>query len=105
MPLAPPAAHTEGANTVNAAHLDHPGDMHWVTGHGPQPVTGPCTHDCTHTHSTWIAYGPDLEHYTLNQCDQCACRAWHNDTGKHRTRWLAHNGDDIGDSDTPTHWV
>ena len=54
-----------------------------------------------------IAYGPDTEHYTLNQCAACACRAWFNDAAKHRTRWLAHThvATDNTNTDMPTHWM
>ena len=67
------------------------GETLWLTGHTPQPITGPCVHNCPHTNTTHIAYGPDERHYTLNQCRGCGCRAWFNDEAKHRTRWLAHD--------------
>lgn len=59
------------------AHLDHPGDVTWFKGHGPKQATGPCTHSCDHNWTmSVIAWGPDYEHYSLNECTKCGCRAW-----------------------------
>jgi len=75
---------------MDDTHPTPTSELLWLNGHQPLPVTGPCPHDCAHDSTAWIAYGPDAEHYTLNQCADCACRAWFNNDGKHRTRWLAH---------------
>lgn len=59
--------------------LDNPGDVHWFKGYGPTATVGPCPHNCEHRALTNIAWGPDYEHYTLNECDDvCAgrCRGW-----------------------------
>lgn len=50
--------------------------VHWFAGYGPKTVVGPCPHDCRHMSITNIAWGPDQEHYTLNDCSDCGCRAW-----------------------------
>lgn len=63
-------------------HLDNPGDVTWFDGYGPLPVVGPCPHDCDHAWGlATVAWGPDHEHYSLNECKQrggCegACRGW-----------------------------
>lgn len=69
--------------------LSNPGELHWFVGYGPRHTTGPCPHTCAHGASAWIAYGPDLDRYTLNECLGCGCRAWFNNAHKHRSRWLA----------------
>lgn len=67
---------------MGEVHLDHPGDVVWFKGHGPCLVLGPCPHvDCPHDMAGAIAYGPDHEHYVLDQCvvrDGCngQCRGW-----------------------------
>lgn len=69
---------------MSEPHLDHPGDMHWYSGHNPHPVIGSCPHTaCPHNMMGAIAEGPDFDHYTLNVCavdgpDGCnhECRAW-----------------------------
>jgi hypothetical protein len=63
------------------AYLDHPGELHWFTGHGPATVVGPCPHSCVHNATSVVAHGPDFEHYELVDCDVrdgCAgrCRGW-----------------------------
>lgn len=67
------------------AHLDHPGEMRWFPGKGPVPVLGPCPHsDCSHNAAGCVAYGPDYDHYVLDECQVPAedggcggtCRAW-----------------------------
>jgi hypothetical protein len=66
-------------------HLDHPGDVTWFPGQRPAPVLGDCPHTrCPHDSLRCVAWGPDLEHYTLDQCTVptdaggCGgqCRAW-----------------------------
>jgi hypothetical protein len=63
-------------------HLDHPGEITWFAGHGPAVVLGDCPHDgCSHGLLANIAWGPDFEHYVLDECrdpDGCngRCRAW-----------------------------
>lgn len=60
------------------AHLDHPGDVSWFAGHQPKTSLGElCDHPCDH-HFTLanIAWGPDYEHYALNECRECGCRGW-----------------------------
>lgn len=67
---------------MSEAHLDHPGDWRWFSGHGPRPVKGPCPHvDCGHSDVRAIAYGPDFDHYVLDECHTEAgcngrCRGW-----------------------------
>ena len=59
-----------------------PGEViHWFVGHGPGEVLGPCSHVCRHNSTANIAWGPDADHYTLDEChvpDGCdrRCRAW-----------------------------
>src|SRR5687768_11072113 len=50
--------------------------VHWFVGHGPAKIVGPCPHDCDHWGAANIAWGPDLAHYTLDECCECRCRAW-----------------------------
>lgn len=57
-------------------HLDHPGEITWFSGYGPLPIVGPCPHICEHNAVRNIAWGPDFDHYTLNQCIDCGCRGW-----------------------------
>lgn len=66
-------------------HLDHPGEITWFPGRGPAEVLGRCPHAaCPHNEIRSIAWGPDFEHYSLDQCDVpaeaggCAgtCRSW-----------------------------
>lgn len=66
-------------------HLDHPGEVSWFPGKGPAQVLGPCPHTrCPHNAGAAIAWGPDLEHYTLDECrvgpevGGCdgQCRSW-----------------------------
>lgn len=76
------------------AHLDHPGEISWFSGYGPAPVIGPCPHTtCPHNMGGNIAWGPDMAHYTLDQCDVADgcnghCRAWHTDRSVSTTPWL-----------------
>lgn len=65
-------------------HLDHPGDWFWFGGK-PAPVVGPCPHtNCPHDRTRGLAYGPDYEHYVLDECvvredaGGCGgqCRGW-----------------------------
>lgn len=66
-------------------HLDHPGEVSWFPGKGPAEVLGSCPHTgCPHDQVACIAWGPDLEHYTLDECRVPAavggcdgtCRSW-----------------------------
>ncbi len=50
--------------------------VHWFKGYDPKPIIGPCPHDCKHRGISDIAWGPDLDHYTLDECTDCGCRAW-----------------------------
>jgi hypothetical protein len=50
--------------------------VHWFKGYGPIALGGPCSHDCKHRSMSNIAWGPDKAHYTLNECNDCGCRAW-----------------------------
>jgi hypothetical protein len=50
--------------------------IEWFKGYGPLPVVGTCPHDCQHRNLANIAWGPDLDHYTLDECRDCGCRAW-----------------------------
>lgn len=83
------------------AHLDHPGDVTWFAGHTSGPIAGPCPHlHCPHNLGRVIAWGPDLAHYTLEQCDVPAgcnghCRAWHDERGRDTTPWLQVNTTDL----------
>jgi len=65
--------------------LDHPGEVSWFPGKAAAPVLGPCPHTrCPHDSARCVAWGPDFEHYTLDECHVpaelggCAgqCRAW-----------------------------
>jgi hypothetical protein len=68
------------------AHLDHPGEVSWFVGHGPAPVIGPCPHvNCRHLGGSNIAWGPDIEHYVLDECSDCLCRAWSPDNPRVET--------------------
>lgn len=59
------------------AYLDTDGDVEWFAGYGPKKVTGPCTHTCDHNWTLHaIAWGPDFEHYILDECQECGCRGW-----------------------------
>lgn len=82
-------------------HLDHPGEISWFPGKGPAAVLGPCPHRCEHFARAAIAWGPDFEHYTLDECRDAveeggcggACRAWSSEVpiaegpGKGRIRY------------------
>lgn len=66
-------------------HLDHPGEVSWFPGKGPAAVLGSCPHTgCPHDQVACIAWGPDFEHYTLEECRVPAavggcdgtCRSW-----------------------------
>lgn len=60
------------------AHLDHPGEITWFAGSQPRKGTGElCNHPCDHNFTLGnIAWGPDYEHYVLNECRECGCRGW-----------------------------
>jgi hypothetical protein len=78
---------------VAEAHLDHPGEITWYAGHGPQPVLGDCDHACAHHLQAVIAWGPSLDRYELVRCDvpygcNRTCRAWANGHGRITTPWL-----------------
>jgi hypothetical protein len=76
------------------AHLDHPGYTRWFHGYGPAKVSGPCPHTtCPHHARSIIAHGPDLRHYTLEQCEvdegcNGRCRAWHDEYVRTASLWL-----------------
>lgn len=53
-----------------------PGEVQWLLDWGPKKVIGDCSHDCEHTSTIAIAWGPDIDHYTLDECGECRCRAW-----------------------------
>jgi hypothetical protein len=58
-------------------HLDHPGEVSWFAGFSPAPVLGPCPHgNCEHRDARSIAWGPDWDHYILEECVHCHCRGW-----------------------------
>ncbi|MGW5387188.1 hypothetical protein [Nocardia sp. NPDC003963] len=69
------------------------GHVRWFKGYGPAnhgPFTGHCPHqigaDC------WlvpIAWGWDFRHYTLDECQKCGARAWHNERCLPTTEWIA----------------
>ena len=73
-------------------HLDHPDDVHWFSGYGPATVLGDCPHTaCEHRGQSVIAWGPDLDHYELVECDMdcdSTCRAWINGRCATTTPWL-----------------
>lgn len=74
-------------------HLDHPGEITWCGEHAPSPILGPCPHVCDHNDQRVIAWGPDLEHYELAQCDVLGgcngqCRAWTDGGPEMTTAWL-----------------
>lgn len=77
---------------MSDVHLDHPGEMHWFSGYGPAPVLGECPHlGCEHRGTSVIAWGPDLEHYELAECDMdcdSTCRAWVDGRTVATTPWL-----------------
>lgn len=50
--------------------------VHWFVGYGPGEVLGLCPHACVHRSRANIAWGSDREHYTLDECSTCHCRAW-----------------------------
>lgn len=55
--------------------------IQWFAGREPLPPIGPCPHDCRHTSLRVVAWGYDLDHYTLDEChdeEGCAgqCRGW-----------------------------
>lgn len=67
------------------AHLDRPGEVTWFPNKGPAPVLGPCPHtECPHDMGGCVAWGPDYEHYVLDECSvpaerggcDRACRSW-----------------------------
>ncbi len=52
-----------------------PGEIiHWFVGYGPGEVVGECRHVCDHRSLANIAWGPDAEHYTLDECHDSGCR-------------------------------
>lgn len=64
------------------------GAVHWWPGQGPKPVSS-YTGGCLHRMQRVIAYGWDLKHYELVECDQeCGSRAWSNEKGKITTAWM-----------------
>lgn len=74
-------------------HLDHPGEVSWFPGKGPAQVLGPCPHTgCPHNTLAAIAWGPDFEHYTLDECRVPAdlggcggtCRSWSSEVPRPR---------------------
>lgn len=62
---------------VAEPHLSHPGEVSWFAGYGPVPIAGLCPHDCQHQDAKSVAWGPDWEHYILEQCVHCGCRGWY----------------------------
>ena len=67
------------------SRVDNPGSWRFFTGFKAVAVSGHCSHDCRHPAKAWIAWGPDLEHYTLAECGGCRCRAWFNADAKRGT--------------------
>lgn len=74
-------------------HLDHPGEVSWFPGKGPAQVLGACPHRaCPHNTLAAIAWGPDFEHYTLDECRVPAdlggcggtCRSWSSEVPRPR---------------------
>lgn len=70
-------------------HLDHPGEITWFKNYGPLPIIGPLTQDCDHDGAGVVAWGPDMQRYTLDECRKCGCRAWHSERPfRATTPWL-----------------
>lgn len=75
---------------MSHVHVDNPGEWRWWPNRGPAPVIGLCPHACSHESQQVIAWGPDVKHYELVQCDAiCAgsCRAWTDGTIRTTTPW------------------
>lgn len=51
-------------------------EVHMFAGETWHDLGEKCDHDCRHLGQTVVAWGPDIQHYELNHCDQCACRSW-----------------------------
>lgn len=64
-------------------NVDNPGEITWFKSHGPATVLGLCPHStCDHHSTSVVAWGPDMQRYTLDRCDVAGgcdknCRAWH----------------------------
>lgn len=79
-------------------HLDNRDDIRWFPHKHPAAVLGPCPHDCRHESQRLIAWGTDMQHYELVQCDaDCAgaCRSWTDGSARPTTAWL-HVADGAG---------
>lgn len=64
------------------------GNWYWFNGYGPKKIKGLYTGLCKHLGRTVIAHGPDLRHYTLDECDNCYSRAWFTDKETRSTPWM-----------------
>lgn len=72
-------------------HLDNRDDIRWFPGQRPATVLEPCPHDCRHESQRVIAWGTDMQHYELIQCDaDCGgtCRSWTDGSALSTTAWL-----------------
>ncbi|MFC8531910.1 hypothetical protein [Nocardia sp. NPDC057227] len=77
-------------------HVDNRehGHVTWWKGFGPTATfdvySGPCTHMEGISHlGRCVAWGWDFRHYTLDECQRCHARAWHDERMRPTTPWLA----------------
>ncbi|WP_041559958.1 hypothetical protein [Nocardia farcinica] len=83
-------------------HVDNTehGHITWWKGFGPAnygPYTGTCPHHVDA--DSWlrpVAWGWDFKHYTLDQCQRCGARAWHDERIRPTTQWIASRPDLVG---------
>lgn len=75
-------------------------NVHWWRGYGLANhgvYTGPCPHHVDA--DSWlrpVAWGWDFKHYTLDQCQKCGARAWHNERLLRTTPWIASLPQEVG---------
>ena len=67
---------------------DIQGGWHWFKGYGPKQIKGTYAGYCNHQKRTVVAHGPDLRHFTLDECEECYCRAWFTDKETRSTNWM-----------------
>lgn len=53
-----------------------PGQVWWFADWRPKDFLGPCSHSCQGAGVSIVAWGSDLFHYELVECNECGCRAW-----------------------------